>query len=240
MITTLKEFSEKFSEIKRLGWIKTHRTGPTGIGKTLEDLLEIPENNIDGPDFGDYELKSARINSPRHGMLTLFTKTPEPKGAIKRLYEEFSYVSDAYDNNKPVLHATLSADKFTTLGSSGRKIKIACQEERIYIQSENRLEDAYWSRETLKKAFDKKYTNTLVYVRAENRGSGKEEEFRFVEAYELADFSYDSIIQLLHEGIIKIDIRIGQYSDGRLHDHGTAFRIPYQSFARLFSIKNAL
>ena len=97
---SLEEFSEKFSEIKELGWIKTHRAGPTGIGKTLEDLLEIPENNIDGPDFGDYELKSARINSP--SMLTLFTKTPEPKGAIKRLHKEFSYVSDAYDNNKPV------------------------------------------------------------------------------------------------------------------------------------------
>ena len=72
----LKEFVEKFEKITELGWVKTHRAGPTGIGKTLEDLLEIPENNIDGPDFGDYELKAMR--SSANSMLTLFTKTPKP------------------------------------------------------------------------------------------------------------------------------------------------------------------
>ncbi len=61
-----------------MGWIKTHRSGNTGIGKTLEDLLGITENNIQGPDFGSYELKSGRINS--NSMLTLMTKSPEPRG----------------------------------------------------------------------------------------------------------------------------------------------------------------
>lgn len=51
MITTLEEFIEKFTQICNMGWIKTHRSGPTGIGKTLEDLLGIIENNIDGPGF---------------------------------------------------------------------------------------------------------------------------------------------------------------------------------------------
>ena len=36
-------------EAKKLGYTKTHRKGPTGIGKTIEDLLGIPENNIPGP-----------------------------------------------------------------------------------------------------------------------------------------------------------------------------------------------
>ena len=63
MINTLNDFIEEFEKVKAMGWIKTHRAGPTGIGKTLEDLLGIPENNLDEPDFGDYELKSARKNS---------------------------------------------------------------------------------------------------------------------------------------------------------------------------------
>ena len=54
MITTLDDFIREYSQIKNMGWITTHRSGPTGIGKTLEDLLDIAENNIDGPDFGDY------------------------------------------------------------------------------------------------------------------------------------------------------------------------------------------
>lgn len=35
MITTLEEFITEFTIIKKQGWIKTHRSGPTGIGKTL-------------------------------------------------------------------------------------------------------------------------------------------------------------------------------------------------------------
>lgn len=58
MIYTLEDFIREYSNIVNMGWVKTHRAGPTGIGKTLEDLLGIQENNIDGPDFGDYELKS--------------------------------------------------------------------------------------------------------------------------------------------------------------------------------------
>lgn len=76
MIVTLEDFVKEYTKIKELGWVKTHRSGPTGIGKTLEDLLGIPENNLDQPDFGDYELKSCRINSP--SMLTMFTRAPQP------------------------------------------------------------------------------------------------------------------------------------------------------------------
>ena len=45
MIFTLEDFIREFTKIKGMGWIQTHRSGPTGIGKTLEDLLGIPENN---------------------------------------------------------------------------------------------------------------------------------------------------------------------------------------------------
>jgi hypothetical protein len=74
MIVTLGDFIREFTVIKEMGWIQTHRSGPTGVGKTLEDLLGIPENNLDQPDFGDYELKSCRIDS--QSMLTMFTRAP--------------------------------------------------------------------------------------------------------------------------------------------------------------------
>ena len=110
MIYTLDDFISEYSKIKDKGWIRTHRAGPTGVGKTLEDLLGIQENNIDGPDFGEYELKSCRLNS--NSMLTIFTKTPQPKGAINVLRETFGYASGAYNNDDKVLHTTLSADNF--------------------------------------------------------------------------------------------------------------------------------
>ena len=43
------ELIQRLKAIKEMGYIKTHRAGNTGIGKTLEDLLGIEENNIPGP-----------------------------------------------------------------------------------------------------------------------------------------------------------------------------------------------
>lgn len=72
--TTFDEFVQRLREIRDIGFVETHRAGNTGIGKTLEDLLDIQENNIPGPDVVDTELKSLRRDSS--SMLTLFTKEP--------------------------------------------------------------------------------------------------------------------------------------------------------------------
>lgn len=57
---TLEDILQKLIDLKAIGYITTHRAGPTGIGKTLEDLLEIQENNIDISNTTFAELKSAR------------------------------------------------------------------------------------------------------------------------------------------------------------------------------------
>jgi len=76
------EFQRKIAQIKEMGYVQSHRKGDTGIGKTLEDLLGITENNIAGPDFAIYELKAGRKESV--SMLTLFTKAPLPASAKKK------------------------------------------------------------------------------------------------------------------------------------------------------------
>jgi hypothetical protein len=75
------ELIEKLKRIKEAGWIRTHRAGNTGVGKTLENLLGIRENNIPGPNAAMIELKAARKNAS--SMLTLFTKSPSPPELIQ-------------------------------------------------------------------------------------------------------------------------------------------------------------
>lgn len=202
MIYTLDDFVREYSKICGMGWIRTHRSGPTGIGKTLEDLLGIVENNIDGPDFGDYELKSCRLDS--NSMLTIFTKTPQPQGAANTLRMTFGYSSDAYDNDEKVLHSTLSADRFVSIADTGRSLKIVCGPEKISIIAEDGIEYAYWTRDQLKKAF----------------------------------------VNLLEQGKIYIDLRIGQYhggaKNGQTHDHGTGFRIKENDQPLLFKINRKI
>ena len=227
MINTLDDFISEYKKICAMGWIKTHRSGPTGIGKTLEDLLGIKENNIDGPDFGEYELKSCRIDS--NSMLTMFTRSPQPTKSNTYLRLKYGYSSSAYNNNVKVLHSTLSADKFTPIANTGNSLKINCGDDKISVESQNGVENVYWKKETLKKCFEKKYKNKFVYAKANSRGTGAAEEFQFVEAYEVSGFSYEAMLELLEKGKIYVDLRIGQYhggnKDGKTHDHGTGFRI---------------
>ncbi|MDR3256992.1 MAG: MvaI/BcnI family restriction endonuclease [Endomicrobium sp.] len=47
----ISEFQNKFKEIKDIGFVRSKRSGATGIGYTLETLLGISENNNAKPDI---------------------------------------------------------------------------------------------------------------------------------------------------------------------------------------------
>lgn len=233
---TLEEFIGKFLQIKNMGWVTTHRAGRTGIGKTLEDLLGIAENNIQWPDFGDYELKSARKNS--NSMLTLITKSPDTRSANSVLRNTYGYSSSAYDNDEKVLHSTLNAINFTQIANTGHHLKVTPVEDKIYIEDENGLTDIYWSIDILKRQLNKKLGNRFIYVKADNRNTGVDEQFLFETAYLVEGFSSEKIIDLLNMGSIYVDLRIGQYhggkNNGKTHDHGTGLRIKEKDQPSLF------
>lgn len=220
---TLETLKQRLKEIEQMGYIPTHRSGPTGIGKTLEDLLGINENNIAGADLGDLgELKSCRNNQT--SMITLFTKSPKPPRVNGILLNTYGYV-DPRRGGRKILHSTVSGTSYNTVNGTPYGFKVEVVGDRLYLKSNFPQQViAYWEKEDLKKAFEKKLPK-LIFVKANCKGTGRNEEFHFVEAYQLSGFSFKNFEELINRGIIKIDIRIGQYPDGRTHDHGTAFRI---------------
>jgi len=217
---TFEELKVKLKEIKNHGYIKTHRVGQTGVGKTLEDLLGIEENNIPGPNaMGLIEIKSARKNSK--SMLTLFTKSPLPRGINSELLKRFGYFDP--ERKEKVLHTTVNGVFFNKIqDNDGFKVEI--ENDRLNLICKSNEIVAYWEETILKKSFEKKL-GKLLYVKAEVRGDGKEEEFWYNEAYLLKNFSFDKFKELIRKGDILIDIRIGRYPNGKTHDHGTAFRV---------------
>lgn len=218
-------FKRRMLQIKEMGYVDSHRRGPTGVGKTLEDLLGIRENNITGPDFSIYELKSGRKGAV--SMLTLFTRAPEPEGANRILLEVYGYESRKEGISEKELHVTVDSIKPNSVG-----LQLIVKGNRLYIADNPRVK-AYYEEATLKRAFEAKY-HKLVYVLADNRLSGKKEQFWFNEAYLLDGFSFERFSELVRKGVLKVDIRIGHYPDGRLHDHGTAFRILPKYLPRCF------
>lgn len=92
-------------------WIPSELLADTGIGRTVETLLNIPMNDSQQPDYKGIELKSKREKAKVRS--NLFTQSPN--WSLSRLksgreiVERYGYISNGY--NHKALHVTLSALK---------------------------------------------------------------------------------------------------------------------------------
>ena len=213
---------------KKKGYVKTHRKGDTGIGKTLEDLLGIKENNIPGPNGKRIELKSARQNSK--SMLTFLTKAPLPSKANSALLQAVGYPAA---NGKKHLHTTLNALSFNTIKTKSG-LMVEAKRNKVVIIDADGKEYGYWDRNMLKEAFERKLPS-IAYVKADSKGTGANEQFWYNEAWILNGFSFANFIKLLKNGTILVDVRIGRYPNGSPHDHGTGFRVKLNKLDLCFS-----
>lgn len=233
MNENFEELKEIFKTIKKQGWIESHRRGPTGIGKTFEDLLDKKEDNLALPDFKNIEVKSQR--NATSSMITLFTKSPDyPVGVNTILREWFGNVSSKYDNKK-ILHTTINAKNFNT-HVSGNNFKILVDKdlERIVLQIQNNktkeiiYESAYWSFKNIQYALEHKLKYIAV-VGGDERKEDSKNYFKYTNMTLITGITLDKFIEAIENGDILVDIRIGVYNSGKLkgktHDHGTGFRI---------------
>lgn len=238
----IEKFKTAFRAVRDMGFIKTNRTGNTGIGKTLEDILGVPENNIDAPDLHGFEIKAQRAFSGSY--VTLFTRAPTmPKAANTYLREAFG----TPDKRKPemkVLHTSMFADRFNTHKSGySFKLSICRNEELIRLVALNTETEEYydmniyWSFEVIEKILTDKL-DKLVYVSATTQERDGDEYFHFEKATMYFGTSLSKFLELLENGKIMFDIRIGVYragsNAGKTHDHGSGFRLKKTDFHSLF------
>ena len=225
---TIDEVKQQLVAIKAMGFVKTHRVHDTGIGKTLEDLLGISENNIKLPDIGDIELKAKRIDSG--SMLTIATKSPLPVGVNRVLFDNYKYLDDS---GHYCLHSTVYGSRFNNQG-----LKITLKDDNLVLDNPQNIV-AYWSTsmfdDTLKSKSDK-----ILLVFAETKGERitVNEQFHYTEAYLLSNLNRDKFLSAIVNDKLKVDIRIGVFRSGTMqgqyHDHGTGFRINKVDFLQLF------
>ena len=228
MTITLRKLKEQLEKIKAMGFVKTHRAHDTGIGKTLEDLLGIKENNLRLPDVGDVELKAKRIDSG--SMLTVATKSPEPKGINKVLFEKYKYLDKEGKYN---LHSTVCGSR-----KNPQSFKVIFEGEKFILKNKSKIA-AYWPisifDDVLKTKSDK---ILLAFAETKGERKTKKEKFHFTEAYLLSNLNINKFKSAVESDKLKIDIRIGVYrsgkNKGKYHDHGTGFRINKRDFLHLF------
>ena len=221
-------------------WIPSQRIHDTGIGRTLEYLLGIEENNFPGPNGEKVELKSIRKNAS--SMISLFTTTPSPSESIKQLLKDYGYPSknDPYKN---VLHIDLYGNRVTEIRGTPA-LKLTVSPDRIDIESIDGRRYGGWSYEVLRRSFEAKMYRVLL-VKADSRGSRGNEEFNYNEAWVLMGFSFERFIKLIEQGVVKVELRLGLYPEGHKqagqpHDHGTGFRVLERHLEDCFAYRDRI
>ncbi len=220
----IDEIKLKLTAIKKQGFVKSHRKGPTGIGKTLEDLLGIDENNIALPDFGKIELKSQRESHT--GLTTLFTFNNkawvmDPLAAIRK------YGSKDKDGRLGMYYTM-------GLKPNSAGLFLLVNDTTVSVRHTDGSVIVGWQLEDIRKKFMEKVSSVLL-VKA------KVEERDGIEY-----FCYDRA-RLLTGGttvqILKSQFESEKFLiDLRLHDkgtsarnHGTGFRIYEKNIETLYA-----
>lgn len=217
MRLTIDEIRARLSKIKQMGYVKTMRTGNTGVGFTLESLLEIEENNISSPDLGDIELKAVREG--HKGMITLLTFNKgawkmDPLAAIKK------YGSKDGDGRLGMYY-TMSM----TPNSAG--VFLYVDDDVVAVRSIDGSVVAEWQLAEIEKHLAAKVENVLL-VKAKVELRDGAEYFLFDRARLLSGGTTKKILKNQFEnGQILIDLRL--HDAGTMaRNHGTGFRV-YES-----------
>ncbi len=224
MDSKLQSLVEKLREIKKMGFVETHRTGNTGIGKTLEDLLGIIENNIQGPDWkGKYELKAQRRGTS--SKITLFTLSPKLIEGLtwQTFIEKYGYIDR---KGRIALKNTMYFNR------NENNWKIGITSDKINLIVEDEI-PAYWVKETVMSKLTSKLNNT-VFVYAERKKVNTIENFHFEQAILGTNISWENFLDLIKQNKIVIEFRMHQKESGAVRDHGTGFRIKSNLLDQLF------
>jgi hypothetical protein len=242
----LEELKNKFFDLKQKGFIETKRRGSTGAGATLEYELGKKEDNLPIPDFGDIEIKAQREIT--NSFITLFTKSPDyPKKANSLLREEYGVEETEYNGLK-ILHTSIFADRYNNFrGGYNFKVEVNRQEKKVYIivkkkatEETRTLKVAYYLFNTLEEKFRNKLKN-LVVANTLSKIEDKTEYFHYNKIKFYYNPSFEKFLELLENGQIMVDIRIGVYHNpekanyGKTHDHGTGFRILEKDLINLYA-----
>jgi len=231
---TIKELKNRLKDIEKLKFVPSHRIGDTGIGKTLEDLLEIKENNIPLCDIGKVaELKAYRKDAT--SMLTLFTLEPKPKGGDRDrfLLDNFGY-SKRNNRRSKELHSTVTCKRYNNQG-----LKLSVKKDKISVLGKGRKLNIFWDIEILRQKFNEKLP-ALVYVLADRKIINRRELFHFNEAYFLSGFDFELFKKMVKKDFIVVDFRMYYRPNGSVRNHGTGFRVKINRLYNCFKNKVGL
>lgn len=252
-IYTKASLIKALTAIRNSDWVKSARPGNAGsVGNTLEDLLEIEENNLPLPNAGEWEIKAQRLDTC--SLTTLFHMEPSPRALrfVPRVFlpkygwghKEAGGLYGAEEMSfRQTITGRMRTDRgFTVLADwNEKKLLVSFDAKSVALKHEKWLESVdqriglgelnpqpYWGFDDLNSKARTKLINCF-YLRAETKHENDEEYFRYKEIYMLSDFAGDKFINAIENGhvLIDFDARSG-------HNHGTKFRLRQECRPELY------
>jgi hypothetical protein len=247
-VADLHRVIAEFQRIKGLGYVISDKPyakkNDGAVGNTFESLLGVSENNLRAPDFAEWECKSQRQHTS--SAATLFSRKPDfPVKADHHMREEWGIPDPTgqYPHIK-VFRTSVYAHRWAEVyGKYRMKLEVNESENKLKILlcdlDETLIDDSvYWFLDSLKKA-SSKLKNTFL-VKAEEKVIDGKIHFKFLEGHACVGFNFERCIELIKEGKVRYDNRLGIYRTGKLkgkpHNHGGGLRLsnPSENYRILF------
>ncbi len=212
----------KIREVLAMGWVRLpvkSYGGTGGPGLFLESLLGTGGDNLDIADAGKWEIKTTKGGS----LLTLFHKTPSPKGINRQMLNLWGWTGR--DGHKSFRH--------TISGRSKRGFRVVDDAGSVWIRKDRYDGPVpHWTHDELLNIAGAKLRR-LIVVRYEKQG----DKVRYRQADCYSDFALTFFIYELVRGTICVDFDMRATDTKAIRDHGTKFRISPDDVCRVYLSK---
>ena len=218
-------FVDRFNALRDRGFIPTLRKGATGVGYTLETLLQIKENKLSSPDVGWAEIKAHRFESSTQ--ITLFTFD-------KHVWHISPLVMMRKYGN------VCSNGKYGIYGTVGPKpnragLYLANDSENVYVMSVLGETLGIFRAHELLYRFRKKMP-ALLFVSAYSKKFNGVEHFHYFRAQFFRNPDSRQFVEMVRAGKVVLHLKFNyNHKLSRVRNFGTAFRILEKDLSLLFS-----
>lgn len=236
--SAIAELLAKLEAINAQGFVKSLRSGPTGIGYTLETMLGIRGNSSKSPDYKGIEIKAGRStsgNSRKKTRTSLFSQIPDwqlsPLSSGRALLDEVGYVDSVtgrlqlYCTNRNVPNPQ---GLYLTLDSSGEWL-----ESRRQAGPDSDTLLVRWHMEKLRARLRTKHASTL-WVTADVRVGSTGEEFHFTRVTHTRQPLVWNLGPAILAGAVTLDYTLSLKPTGHTRDHGYLFKLHENDIDVLF------
>ena len=198
------------------GWHELTSRSTGAAGEYMEKILGLETTNHDGPDAGLWELKFSRGTS----LVTLFHKTPKPRGILRELIKEHGWVGK---NGKLNFRHTMA-------GRSDRGFRIAHESNQVRMYHEGGAQPIlHWTEEDLTNAMVAKLRRLIFVTGRVHKGQAIYEHARAFE-----DLRTPKLMNAIESGLIYVDFDAYLKDSGAVRDHGTKFRIKSDDLDQIY------